>query len=212
MSKTTSAPSKTDRTQNRYHHGNLRETLLQAAEAELEEKGIEGLSLRSIAKRAGVSHAAPAHHFGDVNGLLTALAAAGFERFVAMQKRRQAGASDTPKDQLGGLGLGYIDFAMAHPALFRLIFSSKRPDFDDPDLCQAADAAFDLLVQNVGRVRDVDPYKDEAAMLDVMASWAISHGLADLLNAGRLKSVLALPDRQRDEIALAIIGRALQSG
>ncbi|MEI5579289.1 helix-turn-helix domain-containing protein, partial [Streptomyces brasiliscabiei] len=66
-----------------YHHGDLRRALLVAAEHELEEKGIEGFSLRGVAKRAGVSHAAPLHHFKDTRALLTALAGVGFERFLA---------------------------------------------------------------------------------------------------------------------------------
>ena len=81
-----------DRVGRRYHHGDLAAALLVAGEAELVDKGIESFSLRGVAKRAGVSHAAPAHHFGDANGLLNAIAARGFERFVARQQdfRRRA--------------------------------------------------------------------------------------------------------------------------
>ena len=79
-----------------YHHGALRAALLAAAEAELAETGIERFSLRSVAKRAGVSHAAPAHHFGDTGGLLTALAAEGFTRFLATQHAREAAAPQVP--------------------------------------------------------------------------------------------------------------------
>src|SRR5262245_45102253 len=85
-----------------YHHGNLRAALLEAAEAELEAEGIEGFSLRGVAKRAGVSHAAPAHHFGDASGLLTGLAAEGYRRFVAAQKN----ASSDGMSQLVAAGLG----------------------------------------------------------------------------------------------------------
>ncbi len=103
-----------------YHHGDLRAVLLEAGEAELAERGIEGFSLRGVAKRAGVSHAAPAHHFHDANGLLTALAAEGFRRFVDKQKaRQQVAARPIALSQLVAAGMGYIDFAMAHPALFR---------------------------------------------------------------------------------------------
>lgn len=200
-------PGKSRDKAGRYHHGNLRATLLEAAEAELAEKGIEGLSLRSIAKRAGVSHAAPAHHFGDINGLLTALAASGFERLVALQKARQAKAAQTPRARLEASGLGYIDFAMTCPALFRLVFSSSRPDFEVSELQGAASAAFNLLVHDVGEVAGVDPQQDETAMIDVMATWAITHGLADLMNAGRLKFLLSLPEPRREELAMKIISR-----
>jgi len=192
-----------------YHHGNLRAALLKAAEEELAEKSIEGLSLRSIAKRAGVSHAAPAHHFGDVNGLLTALAAIGFRRFVDMQLARQAQADDEPRARLAASSLGYVDFAMAHPALFRLIFSSGRPDFDNPELCDAASAAFDLLVRNISDVRGADPYQDAQVMNDLMGAWAIAHGLADLLMSGRLKPLLDLPEAEREKRLLDIVRRQL---
>lgn len=190
-----------------YHHGNLRSALLCAAERELAEKGIEDFSLRGVAKRAGVSHAAPAHHFGDVNGLLTALAAVGFERFVAMQQARQQEAEEDARAQLIGAGLGYIDFAMAHPALFRLMFSSDRPDHNDPTLAKAGGAAFEHLVQNVKGRKGVDPHVDEAAMLEVLAAWATVHGLADLMNAGKLRYLLSLTQAEREAAIASIIGR-----
>ena len=102
-----------------YHHGDLRAVLLHAAEAELAERGIEAFSLRSVAKRAGVSHAAPAHHFGDTGGLLTALAAQGYQQFLAAQAAREAVAEANPQAQLLHWTLGtpcfheYADDPMA---------------------------------------------------------------------------------------------------
>jgi len=192
-----------------YHHGDLRAALLDAAELELEERGIEKLSLRAIAKRAGVSHAAPAHHFKDMDALLTALAAVGFRKFLKSEIRRQKEASADALSQVAAAGLGYMDFAMGHPALFRLIFSSKRPDFEDPELSEASGAAFQHLVDNVGQVNGTDPQKDDQAMIDVMATWAIAHGLADLLNGGRLKFLLQQPDEKRDAHVADIMRRVL---
>lgn len=193
----------------RYHHGNLRSALLRAAEAELAKKGIEGFSLRGVAKRASVSHAAPAHHFGDVNGLLTALAAVGFKRFLATVQARQQKADNHGHAQLAAGGLAYVDFAMAKPALFRLMFASDRADHHDAELARAASAAFDHLVQDVERFRGVDPYTHESAMLDVMAVWAIVHGLADLMNAGLLRFLLGLPQAEREAAIADVIGRLL---
>jgi AcrR family transcriptional regulator len=188
-----------------YHHGDLRAALLAAAEAELAERGMEGFSLRSVAKRAGVSHAAPAHHFGDVQGLLTALAAEGFRQFLAAQAAREAVAEKDPASQLVAAGLGYVDFAIARPALFRLLWQSERPNFSDADLGQAARAAYQHLVDQVmatgGRTA-----ADEAA------AWAVSHGLADLLAAGRLKGVVSLPPAARDAMVAGIIRRVLPDG
>ena len=122
----------------RYHHGALHDALLGAAEAELAETGLEAFSLRRVAKRAGVSHAAPAHHFGDAGGLLTALAAEGFRQFTATMTAQEALAAPDPRARMIAAGLGYIGFAAQRPALFRLIFSSDRPDGAAPELRCAA--------------------------------------------------------------------------
>jgi len=190
-----------------YHHGDLRHALLAAAEAELEERGIEAFSLRRVAKRAGVSHAAPAHHFGDVGGLLTALAADGFERLVAVQAAQEAEAACNAEAQLLALGLGYVTFAEAHPALFRLMFASDRPDHQDERLCAAAKAAYGRLVERVAaRVRAAGGEAPSA--VDVMAAWAAAHGLADLLIAGRGGAMARLPPADRTAAIKAVLRQA----
>lgn len=185
-----------------YHHGDLRAALLAAAESELAERGIEAFSLRSVAKRAGVSHAAPAHHFGDAKGLLTALAAEGFRQFLTAQTVRQARADADPAAQLVAAGLGYVDFALDRPALFRLLWQSKRPDFESHELGSAAAAAYRHLVDQVAAAGGRSP-EDEAVV------WALAHGLADLLASGRLKTVGVLPPEARDALVAGILRRAL---
>lgn len=194
-----------------YHHGNLFSALLDAAEAELIERGVEGFSLRGVAKRAEVSHAAPAHHFGDANGLLTALAARGFERFLQRQREFRLRAEHDPRAQLQASGVGYVVFALENPAIFRLMFASDRPDFDDPDLQQVAESAFDELVEHVRRVTkdQGSAKKDSTMMLDVAATWAVAHGLADLLASGRLNTLGMLPPRTRDRRISEIMGRII---
>ena len=194
-----------------YHHGNLFSVLLDSAEQELNERGIEGFSLRGVAKRANVSHAAPAHHFGDANGLLTALAARGFERFIQRQHDFRQRAPSDSRAQLEASGVGYVVFALENPAIFRLMFSSDRPDFNDPDLQQVAESAFEELVEHVRGVTEdkSSPKKDSAMMLDVAAAWAAAHGLADLLVAGRLSTLGSLAPRTRDRRIAEIIGRAI---
>lgn len=192
-----------------YHHGDLRAVLLAAGEAELAERGVEGFSLRGAAKRAGVSHAAPAHHFGDVNGLLTALAAEGFRRFVDRQKLRQQSADKDALSQLVAAGMGYIDFAVAHPALFRLMFSSDRPDYEAEELQIAAGAAYRQLVEDVTRVRGSASGQAEPPPTEVMRTWAIAHGLADLMNSRRLKPLLGLRKAERDAALAEMLRRSL---
>ena len=185
-----------------YHHGDLRAALLAAAEEELAERGMESFSLRSVAKRAGVSHAAPAHHFGDAQGLLTALAAEGFRQFLAAQAAREAVADKDPASQLVAAGLGYVDYALARPTLFRLMWQSNRPDFGHPELAQAARAAFQHLV-------DQAMAAGGRSAADEAAAWAMAHGLADLLAAGRLKGLGTLPPEARDVMIAEMMRRAL---
>ncbi len=192
----------TDAAPKPYHHGDLRSALLLAAEAELAECGVEGFSLRKVARRAGVSHGAPAHHFTDANGLLTALAAEGFRRFLAAQAAREAAADPDPQSQLVAAGLGYVDFALQRPALFRLLWGSARPDFDDADLGQAARAAYQHLVDQVHAAGG-------RTVADESAVWATAHGLADLLAAGRMGSVGSFPPEARDEVIKTILRRSL---
>lgn len=207
------APSQPER---RYHHGDLAAALIDAGEAELTEKGIEAFSLRGVAKRAGVSHAAPAHHFGDVDGLLTALAAQGFERFVARQNDFRRLASPDARAQLEASGVGYVAFAVENPALFRLMFGSDRPNFEDARLRAAAGLAYQDLATGVAAVTGQHlqegcgsdaPNLPQAT--DIAAVWAMAHGLADLLAAGRLKTLQALPEATRHQAVASILSRAL---
>jgi AcrR family transcriptional regulator len=190
-----------------YHHGDLRQALLKAAEEELKEKGVEGFTLRSCAKRAGVSHAAPAHHFKDANALLTALAAVGFARFNATLEARRARAGQDPEARLLALGLGYIAFATAEPALFRLMFSSDRPDFSDPTLGAAGCAAHTLLVDAVTAVTGAASPCEETCMRDVAAAWAMVHGIADLVLSGRLRWLCDRSPADREKVYRDLIAR-----
>lgn len=187
-------------TEKPYHHGDLRAALLAAAEVELSEKGVEGFSLRSVAKRAGVSHAAPAHHFGDSQGLLTALAAEGFRRFQATLDSREAGARDA-REKAVRAGLGYLDFALARPALFRLIFSSARPDYASPELIETAGLAYDHLVDLVETLGGGEA--------DVIALWATSHGIADLATGHKLRTLQGKSPAERETLIRTVLARCL---
>jgi AcrR family transcriptional regulator len=190
-----------------YHHGSLKEALLQAAERILERDGIQGLTLRAAAREAGVSHAAPKNHFGDMTGLLSELAAVGFERFVTTM---QAGVSDgdPPDRRMGAIGRGYVVFARAHPGLFLLMFRSERLDLSRPALRAAVDASSQVLSGAVGARRGE---KVKAALTlpqaaGIVGAWSLVHGFVMLLLDGRLKPLMGrLPAGTTHEALLAAI-------
>ena len=195
-----------------YHHGDLASELLRAARVELSENGLESFSLRAVAKRAGVSHGAPAHHFKDVNGLLTALASLGYEGLIEAQQARKARATPDPRSQLISSGLGYLDFATDNPALFRLMFSSEKPDRNDEKFAEVSMAAFNMLVSDISNVFDTNPYSDPMAMRQVMATWSMVHGLAELVISGRAEVPLGLGQltrTERDAVLTDIILRGM---
>jgi AcrR family transcriptional regulator len=180
-----------------YHHGSLKESLLAAAERILDRDGLQALTLRAAARAAGVSHAAPKNHFGDLTGLLSELAAVGFTRFAEAQRRAAATAA-TPRDRLVAIGRAYVDFAVAYPALFQLMFRGERLDYARPSLREATGAAGALLSETVG-AREASPFDGQSPSLAdaarIVAAWSLVHGFAMLLLDGRLAPILApLPD------------------
>lgn len=124
-----------------YHHGDLANALLHAALALIEENGLEGLSLRKVAARVGVSHAAPEHHFPTLKHLLTAMATVGFNRFTEAMQGQRAIAPAMPEAQMRAAGCGYLAFARENPALFRLMSTESMLDWSDAALCEAAMAS-----------------------------------------------------------------------
>jgi AcrR family transcriptional regulator len=194
-----------------YHHGNLRAALLEAAEHELVASGIEGFSLRSVAKRAGVSHAAPAHHFRDANGLLTALAAISFRRFLAAMEGVSSAAGTDPIERLVGSGIGYIRYASANPALFDLLFLSDRPDRRDPEVSEAGRAAFVHLETQMMAVLSDHAGRGLDAEESIAVTWAVTHGLAGLFGRRASRLFSAKTDEAREDAFRRIIRRVLRA-
>jgi len=165
-----------------YHHGDLRAALLEAGEVLLAERGPEGFTLRELARRVGVSYAAPAHHFPDVAALLTELAAIGFERLAAAMAAAAAPLAD-PVARLMAIGHAYVATAIAQPAIFRLMFHSKRVHVASPRLLEAGAAAY-------GRLRGamaVLPAPAPRAYADTALAWSVVHGFAVLCIGGGLQ-------------------------
>lgn len=159
-----------------YHHGNLRQALLEAALIILEREGEAGLGLRDLARAVGVSPAAPYRHFDGRAALLEALAVTGFQRFTAAMEAVATAPGDDP---MRAMGKTYVLFALENANLFRLMFSPQLRKDARPGLRMAADAAFDTLRHVVGG--DV-----RAGRIKALAAWAKVHGLAVLLLDGQI--------------------------
>jgi AcrR family transcriptional regulator len=175
-----------------YHHGALRDALLEAAERVLERDGLSGLTLRAVAREAGVSHAAPTHHFGDLTGLVSELAAIGFRQFnAAMVAAGAAGTS--PIEKAITRAKAYVTFAQAHPGIYGLMFRTERLDMKRPSLHEAASASFAGLAGAIGASRH-EQIKEEALSLEQAAAiaraWSLVHGFTMLLLDGRLADIL----------------------
>ena len=175
-----------------YHHGALHDGLLQAAERVLERDGLAGLTLRAVAREAGVSHAAPTHHFGDLTGLLSELAAIGFRMFnVAMVAARDS--ETLPMMKALANAKAYVAYAQAHPGMYAVMFRSQRLDYSRPSLHEAADASFAGLTRGVGESRQ-EQISEQSLSLDQAAAiaraWSLVHGFTTLLLDGRLTSIL----------------------
>lgn len=166
-----------------YHHGDLKNALVAAGIEILEEQGLPGLSLRAIAARAGVSHAAPKNHFGSLRGLLTAISTEGFVRHAAFMRRGLDGRS-SGTDRLQAAMKGYVDFAREHPALFTLMFSPLHCDVDDASLSAAAADSYAVLREiSEGLAWDKGLLPDGPRRTELML-WSFVHGYAMLANAG----------------------------
>ncbi|WP_448044626.1 TetR/AcrR family transcriptional regulator [Bradyrhizobium liaoningense] len=180
------------RTETPYHHGALREALLQAAERVLERDGLAGLTLRAVAREAGVSHAAPTHHFGDLTGLLSELAAIGFRQFNAAMASA-CDAATTPLERALARPKAYIAYAQAHPGMYGIMFRTERLDYSRPSLREAAEASFAGLANAIGMMRQ-EQISEDALTLNqgaaIARAWSLVHGFTMLLLDGRLEDIL----------------------
>ena len=168
-----------------YHHGELRPALIQSAREILEAEGLEALTLRGVARRAGVSRQAPYHHFADKHALLAAVASDGFRELASESVKRMQSESDRQR-RLNASGVGYVVFAAENPALFQLMFGGLGGRFrSDPELEASRRASFDVLRDAVSAVTtDTSAGEDRSNALSALKAWALVHGLADLLIKG----------------------------
>ena len=185
-------------TENGYHHGNLRNALLEAAEQLLVKRGAAALSLREVAKMAGVSHAAPYRHFKDKAALLWALAESGFERLRAVIRTATDSMPHDPEQQLAAAGVAYVHMAVRSPELLQLMFSTEldQPESKALRSVVMVESLLDIIRTGIetGVFRDRDPL--ELALV----AWTSMHGLAMLLAARKI----AINDAALEELVRSV--------
>ena len=186
-----------------YHLGDLKEKLIAATEALILERGVDGFSLREVARRAGVSPAAPSHHFGDARGLLAEVAYLGFRDFADALAAADARGSD-PASRLYEQGLAYVGFALRHPARFTLMFRQSAFGVRHAGLEAESARAFSILENAIRAATGAAPgtqlSPDGFGLL--LATWSIVHGFAHLALGGEL-------DHAAKEMKMGILDRLL---
>ncbi len=195
----------------RYHHGELRRALLDEALAIIEREGVSALSLRDLARRLGVSHAAPAHHFPDKTALLVEIAREGFERFGA----GLAAAADAAPDEesrLTAAGRAYVAFALAHPATFRVMFGREIAELRSQPaaLAEASGRAYEVLLRGVeATLARLPAARRPPAKQLAFVAWSMVHGAAMLWLDGPLRcGVPKAEARARFEAGLEFMFRS----
>ncbi len=192
-----------------YHHGNLREALLNSADQLLREKGPEGISLRAVARQAGVSQTAPYRHFSDKDELLAGVAEIGFTRMHENMWKLGNQFEDFG-DRLKALGLGYITFALGNPNLFRLMFGTLRARSEEvPDLKTACDEGYEVLLGTIREGQSAGVFREGDVELLAVAAWSQVHGMAHLAIDGVLEK--KRPGESLEELAESV-GELVLSG
>jgi AcrR family transcriptional regulator len=190
-----------------YHHGDLRRTLLDASLELMEAEGLGALSLREVARRAGVTHQAPYHHFADKGALVAAIVAEGFGLLRDEMLRQRARAGPGAAARLAAIGVGYVGFALQHPAHFRVMF---RPELTatvtSPEHREVTTEAYRLLEESVAACVDegLASRSDQQAL--VLLSWSLVHGLAALWLDGPLASSPDSAPVEPRALAQAVLG------
>jgi AcrR family transcriptional regulator len=170
-----------------YHHGDLRRGLLDSANAILEREGPSALSLRAVAREAGVSPAAPYHHFKDKDELLFAIAKEGFSQ-LKTAIAAAAAKELIPRDKMSRLGLAYVEFAQSHPALYRVMYDCAREGDSMPDGAEHEEGAFQIVKDALGEAGG-NHVSETDIHLAAIAAWCAAHGLAEMSSFTQFKSL-----------------------
>jgi len=198
----------------RYHHGDLRLALVGEALKLVEERGVAGLTLREVARRAGVSEAAPYRHFASKDALVAAVAEDGFQSMLARVRRALAGASADPAERLEAVGAAYVRFAVERPAHFRVMFGRDVAESHGfKGLWDAGQANFEALLHEIAAAQKAGLVAGRDRRPAARALWSALHGLAFLLVDGLLaRQGLGPRGRNGVEALARQVTRALLEG
>lgn len=186
-----------------WHHGNLREEMVRRGLELVELRGAAELSLREVARLAGVSQTAPTHHFGDKEGMLAAIASEGFRQLMA---DRLAALKDrmTKEERLRVVMRAYVGFALRRPELFHLMFGTRIADKTrHSELMEASGASFQFLSNSIAEFMSDQSEGDRPPRFSAIAVWSGMHGLATLLS-DRRSGLCQVPDEKIDEVSRAV--------
>jgi AcrR family transcriptional regulator len=189
-----------------YHHGDLHRALIATALKLVEESDVAALTLREVARRAGVTHAAPYHHFKNKAALLAVLAEEGYRALYTEQLQAAAKAGADPIARLQAIGLAYVRFAIHHPGHFRVMFRSDPADWaKHPTLLEAVQLPLVLLTSTAEETKRTRKLPAKSTEL-VLSSWSMVHGLATLWVDGPLRPILASSDPKAiEDLAARVI-------
>ena len=175
-----------------YHHGDLRHSLLLAAEKLLEQNGVGAVSLRDVAKKAGVSHTAPYRHFVDKQALLAGLANVGFGRLADAMEQCVTTHPQSPREQLSASAHAYVGLAIRHPQMTNLMFGGVLAKDECPEeLAQQSDRAFNGLLRIIKNGQQAGLYIEKESMDLALFVWSLAHGFSMLISAGQLGNVVS---------------------
>ena len=170
-----------------YHHGDLRQALIDGAIALIMEQDVSSLSLREVARRVGVSHAAPYRHFQDKEALLAAVAEEGFIGLTEAMNRDIEQTADDPLERLKAAGVAYVQFAIAHPSHYRVMFGRYQgKQAPHPEQAKAGWQAFQVLLKVIEAGQTAGALRTGETMQLAWVAWSTVHGLSILLIDGRL--------------------------
>jgi AcrR family transcriptional regulator len=174
-----------------YHHGDLRQALIEEAIALIAEQGVSNWSLREVARRIGVSHTAPYRHFADRDALLAAVAEKGFQQMVAHLLQALKQSSGEHSEQLQAIGIAYVQYAIAHLSEYEVMFrhSRKMDEKQYPALTEAATKAFMVLVNVIVEGQKESAFRSGNPKELAWVAWSLVHGLSMLLVDGQIQDL-----------------------